>query len=221
MELRVWTGLGIAAGIALAAIWVTPANASGLRSDFSKRPTQAERAATILRDLKDKNSVGTASALCEVVGGHLEACRVISEHPQDSGLGKAALDLAPLYELPKQKEAVCDKAFHQAIFSVDWPIVDKPADWTLEPSGSDVYRNYPREAQIEGLSGAGAVRCQAPAGSSAFTGCEIIFEDPAGHGFGAAILSLTPLFRVSSAVKDGKPVDSEVVIPFNFPVGKC
>lgn len=206
----------MAGGLALAAAWLAPADAYELRWDFVKRPTESERAAAIPAEIKTKAINGGASALCEVVGDRLEACKVIDEHPEGAGFGEGVVALAPLYELPPMKRAACNRMFNRAVISNGWPQNQTASDWIKKPTASDVARSYPKKALRKGVWGAGAVRCMVPAGGGTLKDCKIIYEEPVGYGFGAAILSLTPLFRVSGAVGDGRPTEAEVTIPLNF-----
>ena len=148
--------------------------------------------------------------------GRLEACKVIEEHPAGAGFGASVVALAPLYELPPMKRATCNSVFNRAVISNGWPQNETVSDWIKKPTDSDVERSYPKEALRKRMWGAGAVRCEVPAGGGTLKECKIIYEEPIGHGFGAAILSLTPLFRISGAVRDGRPEEDEVVIPINF-----
>ncbi len=219
MRVQIWAGFGLAAGLALTAAWFLPAEASVLRSDFSKRPTEIERAAAIPADLKAKGADGQAAALCEVVGGRLKDCKVIDERSSEVGFGKAVVALAPLYELPKMKSRACERVFNRAVISVGWPQYGTQPDWIKKPTASDVERSYPKAALRSGVWGTGAVRCEVPAGGGTLTGCKVIYEEPVGYGFGTAILSITPVFQVSGAMRDGQPVESTVVIPINFTLG--
>jgi hypothetical protein len=213
---RNWGGFGVAGGLALAAAWLAPAEAYVLRWDFAKRPTKVERAAAIPAEIKTKVIEGGASALCEVVDGRLDACKVIDEYPAGAGFGEAAVALAPLYELRPMTPAACNRVFNGALISNGWPQNETDSDWIKKPTARDVERSYPKAALRKGVWGAGAVRCEAPAGGGTLKDCKIIYEEPVGYGFGAAILSLTPLFRISGAVQDGRPAKDDVVIPINF-----
>lgn len=206
----------MAGGLALAAAWLAPAEAYELRWDFAKRPTEIEFAAAVPAEIKTKAIKGRASALCEVVGGRLEACKVIDEYPEGAGFGEGLVALAPLYKLPPMKRAACNRMFNRAVISNSWPQNQTASDWIKRPTASEVARSYPKEALWKGVLGAGAVRCKVPAGGGTLQDCKIIHEEPVGYGFGAAILSLTPLFHLSSALEDGRPVEAEVTIPINY-----
>jgi protein TonB len=46
--------------------------------------------------------------------------------------------------------------------------------------------------------------------------CQVVSEDPPGHGFGAAALKLSSRFHMKPAVRNGQPVEGIVTIPFKW-----
>lgn len=74
---------------------------------------------------------------------------------------------------------------------------------------------WPRDAWRAGLGGRAVISCQVSVQGALF-GCSVVEESPAGAGFGAAAIALTPQFLLKPEIKDGKPVVSGVRIPVNF-----
>jgi TonB family protein len=89
------------------------------------------------------------------------------------------------------------------------------ASWKTKPTGEAVSRLYPEAAQRAGVSGKVKVRCTV-AVDGELTNCVAIEEDPPGMGFGPAALQLLTTARFNPKTIDGKPVESEKVIPLGF-----
>lgn len=88
------------------------------------------------------------------------------------------------------------------------PMVTQPA-WIQRPTAEDVGRVTPNI-----LDGPAEVRvlmaCRiTPEGR--LEACAIKAEDPPGYGYGAAALSLAPIFRMPALDMDGRPVAGRMV----------
>lgn len=88
-------------------------------------------------------------------------------------------------------------------------------DWLKKPTAEDLYSVWPTAAWERGEGGKAVVTCTATV-TGALRGCFVKSETPPGSGFGAAALALTPQFLMRPGLKDGKPVESTVTIPFTF-----
>ena len=81
-----------------------------------------------------------------------------------------------------------------------------PPDWIKKPSWEDLNAVWPREAMKKGLDGRAVLSCTLTA-RGLLEACTVREETPAGEGFGAAALLLTPSFVLKPATQDGKLTD--------------
>jgi len=96
------------------------------------------------------------------------------------------------------------------------PAQDREADWLKRPTSDDIKAVWPREAFRKGLGGKALIGCAVTV-QGTLRDCKVLWEEPAGAGFGGAGLALTPQFMMRPALKGGVPVESTVRIPLNFP----
>lgn len=96
------------------------------------------------------------------------------------------------------------------------PRVNTP-NWLSAPNGEEVARAYPAEALREGVPGSVELACL-EISDGTVVNCRVMDETPEGAGFGRAALRLSRLFRFSPATADGRPVEAEVRIPYDFSV---
>lgn len=95
-------------------------------------------------------------------------------------------------------------------------VVDVEPDWKRRPSREDLLVVWPKDAVKRGAGGTGVVHCTVSA-QGALYACTVVSEQPAGSGFGAAAVALTPQFLMSPGIKGGKPVAYDgVTIPVKF-----
>jgi TonB family protein len=95
-------------------------------------------------------------------------------------------------------------------------VVDVEPDWRRKPSREDLFGVWPREAMKRGDGGTGVIHCNVSAQGGLF-GCKVVSEQPAGSGFGAAAIALTPQFLMTPAMKGGRAVAYDgVTIPVKF-----
>lgn len=73
--------------------------------------------------------------------------------------------------------------------------IDRP-EWTEEPSVALRWAAYPGAAKVMGVGGWAQLKCKVD-GLGLLADCAVTMERPAGLGFGAAALSLTPRFRLA------------------------
>lgn len=93
------------------------------------------------------------------------------------------------------------------------PPVDDP--WAVRPAL--MATDYPQAALDAGLDGEATVRCQVtPEGAP--LDCEVVAEEPAGYGFGAAAVGVVARGRLSSAAvaEMGSDPSFTVRIPFTI-----
>lgn len=73
------------------------------------------------------------------------------------------------------------------------------------PDGAAFARFYPQRAQRAHVTGEVALQC-AVTDDGGLVDCEVLAEDPANYGFGAAALAMTGLFVLEPKTLDGRPV---------------
>ncbi len=172
---------------------------------------------------------GRAKLQCVVSAqGVLENCRVLAEAPAGYGFGKTALTMAaqfrmrpktrdgqpvggaivvipldfqypgsaPAPELPPDPPVLVDPTTGQG-----GPDSDSPS-WVRYPDETERAQAYPQTATGRG---SGWIHCQVDA-SGSLLNCSVAAERPQGSGFGAAMLKLAPLFKMTPTTPSGKPV---------------
>lgn len=90
-----------------------------------------------------------------------------------------------------------------------------PADWKRKPSQEELLTVFPAEAFKRGIDGKAVISCNITT-QGALNGCTVVSESPAGKGFGAAAIALTPQFMMRPATLNGVAVASTVRMPINF-----
>ncbi|MFC3070918.1 energy transducer TonB [Phenylobacterium soli] len=96
--------------------------------------------------------------------------------------------------------------------AINVQLVGVPASREETPKPGTAAALYPEAARRAGVEGSAVVRCDALQ-SGDFANCDLVEESPAGQGFGAAALALTP--RLAQAPL-GKDAAKDAVIPFVF-----
>jgi TonB family protein len=92
-------------------------------------------------------------------------------------------------------------------------LIEQP-DWIRKPSASSFV--WPRAALTKGLDGEATVGCKVSPQGVLFE-CRVLSEAPAGLGFGAAALAMTPQFLMRPLIKNGQPVAGGTVrIPIHW-----
>lgn len=94
-------------------------------------------------------------------------------------------------------------------------------DWRRRPSIEEMFVVWPKEAMQRGRGGRGTISCKISVQGMLFD-CRVVSEEPAGAGFGAAAIALTPQFLMKPPMMDGKPVAGgtvEIPIRFIWPAG--
>lgn len=165
---------------------------------------------------------------CEVkADGALDACRMLSETPTGMGFGEAALELSRTMALhPKDRDGA-DVAGRVIRVPIRWSPPPAPPEgqlvdaknftWSRLPTGVDIARVYPAEAQAENVEGRAVAHCKV-AMDGRLTGCAVVSEEPYGYGLGEAVLMLSTVFQVERKTKDGPsiPPESVVRLPIRF-----
>ncbi len=203
---RAWGWVGLSASLYAAAAAAAPP-----KSEWLSKPTEQEEAVAAASVLKT-GVTGRAIMGCTVDdAGLLKDCQLVRENPSGSGFGAALLSLAPKYRhRPLGKSESRDIRV-----AAEWYPMDTPPDWRKRPTANDILSVFPAEAFRRGQGGSATITCIAtPQGT--LQDCLTISESPAGAGFGAAAIALTPQFTLKPALYKGQAVPSAVAIPIRF-----
>ncbi|WP_395671924.1 energy transducer TonB [Phenylobacterium sp.] len=92
---------------------------------------------------------------------------------------------------------------------------DRNVEWLRRPTPDMLTAVWPSEAWRRGLTGRAIIACKVSIQGALFD-CKVDKEEPAGSGFGAAGIALTPQLLMKPALRDGRPVEGDVRIPINF-----
>lgn len=172
---------------------------------------------------------GSATIGCTVAAdGTLANCTVVEETPAAMGFGEAALKMGTrikMGRLSSDGKSTAGAAVRipfvfrlpkpAATETAAAPLLDQP-NWVRKPTGRDIARVYPPEAQRRSLNGGAVITCSVLA-DGRLTACQASDEQPPGMGFGEATLKLAPIFQMSPTTKDGRPVAGGTVrIPIIF-----
>jgi TonB family protein len=181
-------------------------------------PTAADMAAAYPAKAKAEGVGGAANLICTANrSGQMTACDVLGESPRGYGFGDAARRLAGQLKavgVANNTEVKVPITFSPDLARSGAATVKTPK-WAALPSVSDMQTVVPK---TEG--GPNNVRvtliCDVQAGG-ALSGCAVDREDPAGQGFGQAILGLAPKFKVELMSAEGMPtVGAKVRVPVRF-----
>lgn len=169
---------------------------------------------------------GKASLDCRLnKTGGISGCDVLSEAPEGYGFGAAAKSLKDRFSGPlvdstgetlASARVTLTFAFPAAALDGSMPGIGRP-EWTALPSLSDMAAVVPAEAKKAGVYRARVVmECEVVA-EGALSACVAQSETPAGLGYGAAALRLSPAFRLSVWTDEGLPaIGGRVRVPIRF-----
>lgn len=200
---------------AAAALGAAPAVAQ----TFTAAPTAAEMAAVYPEKAKAQGVGGAVELVCTAGrDGSFDDCAILGETPRGLGFGAAARKLVEsklrATGVAKGAETRIPITFSADLarggaFSVKTPV------WTSLPTVADLQAAAPK---TEGGPNNARVTlvCDVQAGGS-LSGCSVDREEPAGAGFGPAILALAPKFQVALMSAEGMPtVGGRVRVPVRF-----
>lgn len=168
---------------------------------------------------------GVATLQCDVRDGEFRRCRTIREEPKGHGFADAARDLVGKFRTqptgadgkPVNATIQIPFAFSPEMLDASRPpVIGKPT-WAKLPTAEALRAVFPAEA----AGGTVRVRlaCKVEQGG-AVSGCQVIGEEPAGRGYGAAALKIAPEFKLDTWTVEGFPtVGGTVNIPVRFELG--
>lgn len=204
-----------------------------LRVQWAERPTAADVEKLRPPGFRDAAQVVLRCRLNEAgaaADGALHLCETAAEQPTGRGLAAAALSLVPRFRIAPQTYAGPPEGATINV-PIRWgllgtPVPARPAAFSGSVTGMDLIVRptllaQPTAAQLHaaqppGRAGRVVLECTV-AVDTTVKDCRLLEESPLGAGFGAAALSLAPLYRVAPQTGgDGKPQEAVVRLPFNF-----
>lgn len=205
----------------LAALCAAPAAAQPQKQNvvWIAAPTAAEIAAAFPAKAKAAGVGGGVEMMCTAASdGTVNDCEVIGESPRGYGFGTAARRLAEkkmrAVGVAKSDEIRVPLSFPAELAKATTYNVKTPV-WTALPTVGEIQAAVPK---TEGGANNARVTlvCDVKAGG-ALSGCVVDREEPAGQGFGAAILTLAPKFQVGPLSAEATPtVGAKVRVPVRF-----
>lgn len=225
-------------------IWPEGKHGVGTRSRASMEPDLGMTTTVIQppRDWKSAPSYSEvvaaypARARAAQVGGHvilfcrldrsggLSPCETTIEEPHGQGFALAAKELAKSFKVGSVvmngRDMTGAKMQLPVTFAVEMlnpeaTATGKPS-WTALPNAAAVHGAFPVQARQTGTkSGKATLTCKVVAEGA--LDCALASEEPAGQGFGAAALELSPYFRLSTWTPEGLPmIGGKVRFPIRF-----
>jgi TonB family protein len=202
----------------IVAVMAAAASPALAQTAWIAAPTAADMAAAYPEKARAEGIGGGVELMCTAArSGAMTDCAVLGETPRGYGFGAAARHLAGKLRaagVVKDTEVRVPITFAAEMAGGHTARVRTPK-WTALPSVGDMQAAVPK---TEG--GPNDVRvtlvCTVEAGG-VLNGCAVDREEPAGQGFGQAILTLAPRFRVDLMSAEGMPtVGAKVRVPVRF-----
>jgi TonB family protein len=173
---------------------------------------------------KAKGLEGEATITCDGNAKWLSNCRVMSEAPAGEGFGDAALAIARRYQVERAepRSGILQTQTFKIVFAPPQTRSVRAGGveyilplQTERPSLDALYAAWPRAERFTGTEGQADLWCTA-ALDGRLKDCTIRKEYLGDKGFGAAALSMAPLFRYQPALRDGKPVAMSIPVKVEF-----
>lgn len=210
-------GLGgcVVAGAAAAVPFWAPAEIQGPYADQGlSTPSDAELMAAWPAAAAARKTPGDAIALCSAdLMGALSDCRVMAQRPANAGFGDALLALAPKYRLKPVEDGERPRGA-AVLIAANWPIVDTPPAWRVEPKPGDFSTSASQHVWNSPTPIHADMNCLLGKLGTLYQ-CVVVYQDPPGTGFGAMVLRLGPYLRFKPAMLNGQPIAVGVTLPWN------
>lgn len=126
---------------------------------------------------------------------------------------KAAGVIAAICVLSGATDAIAQEIRGWKPAEISEPFADQTA---ALPSAAELMAAWPARAAQHGTEGNAIARCRADT-EGALSACQVIVERPARAGFGEALLSLAPKYRLTPAPRGERPPDAPVLISASWP----
>ena len=207
--------LALAASLAALAV-AAPAAAE---VNWIAAPTAADMAAVYPEKARAAGVGGGVELVCTSNRlGEMTDCDALAETPRGMGFAAAARKLARQMKaegLRKDAEVRISMTFAPELAKGEVSTVKTPR-WTALPSVEEMQAAVPKGDAASPNDIRVTLVCDVQAGG-ALAGCVVDREEPAGQGFGPAILALAPKFRVGLMSAEGMPtVGAKVRVPVRF-----
>lgn len=220
-----------------AAVGATPVQAQDRPPDWQKLPSAEDLASVWPAKALKAGIGGKALISCIVtVQGTLRACHTVSETPEGSGFGGAAIALSPQFLMrPALKDGAPVEA--SVTIPVNFPRPDRqtgshlkpvtdtdfPGErvytgipWITAPSHAEVMAAYPAKAREAKLGGTAVLDCRIGK-DGGISACKVLNETPDNKGFGAAAKTLAGRFKGPTTDSKGEPTaGARTHLPINF-----
>jgi TonB family protein len=185
---------------------------------WTSAPTAADLAAAYPAKARAEGIGGGVELTCTVLrSGALSDCDVLAESARGYGFGAAARKLVgklTVAGVPTGTELRVPVTFAPEVLKPG-PMTVKTPKWTATPTAADMQALVPKQA--DGPNEARVTLVCDVLDGGALSGCAIDREEPAGQGFGAAVLALAPKFRTDLMSVEGQPtVGAKVRLPVRF-----
>ncbi len=170
-------------------------------------PTDAQVAAAA-----PAKAEGSAVIHCNIApDGHLTACAKTLE--RGAGLADALIALAPKFRIQVPKDTLPDETV--AVATATWPVPDTPADWQVEPKPGDFATTWTDAAYHSSRPGYTVTNCLEGQRGTLYR-CAVVYQIPAGKGFGTMALRFPAYLKLKPALVAGKAVNSGINIVFRM-----
>jgi TonB family protein len=205
---------------------IAPASSRGVASPamvWDQAPGYAEVAAAYPKKAAASKVGGRATLACAFEkDGRLVDCEVIAEEPKSQGFGVAAKTLSRQFRAftatadgkgVKGINVHVPVVFDPQMLAGGPPVVGQPK-WAGLPSRDEMVAAF-KDLKVEGTLRA-VLSCTV-ATKGTLADCRTVSQSPDGNGVGAAALSLTPKFRLTTWTAEGLPtIGSSVQIPIRY-----
>jgi hypothetical protein len=185
-----------------------------LAGQVEARPSDAEVMAAWPAAAKARSLAGSAVMHCVAeTDGTLSGCQIMLERSH-AGFGQALLSLGPRFRMwPSAKERAAGAA--DVVISATWPAPETPVDWVQKPKPGDFSTTVTPAAWRAGSEGQAVMNCLT-ARMGSLHDCMVVYQAPAGKGFGAMALRFQGFLRLKPATLAGKPIESGLDVVFDF-----
>jgi TonB family protein len=201
---------------ALSVLLLIAAGPAAAQTAWIAAPTAADMAAAYPAKAKAEHLGGGVELTCTANRkGAMTDCDVLGESPRGYGFGSAARELAKKLTAQGVVNGQEVRVPISFVPGLGAGATVKTPKWTSLPSVADMQATVPKS---EG--GPNDIRvtlvCTVQDGG-VLSGCAVDREEPAGQGFGPAILALAPKFKVDLMSGEGMPtVGAKVRVPVHF-----
>jgi hypothetical protein len=184
------------------------------RDQIRSYPSDAEVMAVWPAAAKAKGLGGSAVMHCVADdAGALTDCQLMLER-NHAGFGPALLSLAPRYHLRPANGGKRPNG-DEVVVTATWPAPDTPVEWQEKPKPGDFSTTLTTAAWRAGGEGQAVMNCLI-ARLGAMHDCMVIYQSPAGKGFGSMALRFQGLLKLKPATVAGKPIATGEDIVFDF-----